>query len=90
MKVKPTPFFAATPPHGSPTLKPSMLPASMFATICGGGIGLIFVLFGSMPAAASERCSQMSCVPPGKVMANVGSFVARAASTAFLNAAKSP
>jgi len=32
----------------------------------------------------------MSCVPPGKVIAKVGSFVARAVSTAFLNAAKSP
>ena len=40
--------------------KPSMLSTFMFATICGGGIGFTFTDAGSIPAAASVRCSQMS------------------------------
>ena len=49
MWVKPMPSLTATPPHGSPTQKPSMLPTFMLATIWAGGIVMILTAFWLMP-----------------------------------------
>src|SRR5687768_16697868 len=71
MAVKPTLCATATAFQGSPTQKPSMVPTFMFATICGGGIGMMLTALGSTFAALSQYRSHVSCVPPGKVIAMV-------------------
>src|SRR5687767_3706014 len=76
------PSLTATPFHGSPTQKPSMLSTFMLATICGGGIVLIPTFLGSMPVASNQVRNQRSCVPPGKVMANCTCLAAFNLSTA--------
>src|ERR1043165_7666708 len=52
-----------------------MLSTRMLATICGGGMVMMPTDLELTPQAASQVRNQISCVPPGKVMANVTSFL---------------
>jgi hypothetical protein len=60
MAVKPMSWSTATAFQGSPTQYPSIVPTLMFATICAGGIGMIFTALGSTFVARSQYRSHMS------------------------------
>src|ERR1044072_1560199 len=47
----------------------------MLATICGGGMVIMPTDLAFTPHAASQVRNHISCVPPGKVCANVTSFL---------------